>query len=301
MNEAMNALAEAVTAAEEALEAAKAGRWAEARTLLGIMDSALERGEGGNATHASRRRKILRLEAEVHEALKAEPVAEVVPAEAPAQPEVAAEQPALEFTGSEAAPEVLKVTPAAEPELPAAEVDAPAEVALLAPELPVADLESEKAPTASGAAPAPVQPDAAPVAAKAPRNVAPPKELTAEAWNRVGTALRLQGMDAAERAAALPDLQVALNEAKIARNTHGTKVAEAALLQARVDVAALEGDVDGANAAWDRLFNVTTGLRGAAQKLQRAGTPDAAKTAAYEQARQFNLRVSAWGRGVNAA
>ncbi|KQR18871.1 hypothetical protein [Deinococcus sp. Leaf326] len=265
------------------------------------MDGALERGEGGNAAHASRRRKILRLEAETREALKAEPVAEVAPAEALAQPEVAAELPAPEVTESEAAPEVLEVTPAAEPELPAAEVAAPAEVAPLAPEMPVAPLETEEAPAAPEAAPTPVQPDAAPVAAKAPRSVAAPKELTPEAWNQVGTALRLQGMDAAERAAALPDLQVALNEAKIARNTHGTKVAEAALLQARVDVAALEGDVDGANATWDRLFDVTTGLRGAAQKLQRAGTPDAAKDAAYEQARQFNLRVSAWGRGVNPA
>lgn len=96
-------------------------------------------------------------------------------------------------------------------------------------------------------------------------------------------------MDAAERTAALPALEVVLNEAKIARDTHRIKLAEAALLQARVKVAALGGDVDAANVAWDRLFDVTTGLRGAAQKLQRAGTPDAAKDAAYEQARAYNL------------
>lgn len=46
---------------------------------------------------------------------------------------------------------------------------------------------------------------------------------------------------------------------------------------------------------------MTTGLRGAAQKLQREGKPDGAKTAAYEQARAYNLRVSGWSRGVNAA
>lgn len=307
MNEAlMTALAETVIAAEEALDAAKDGRVDEARRLLVIVDEGMESGQGGNAAHAARRKKILRLESETRALLKAAGfddamVPDAAPTEVPAEPEVT---PAAPVT--DAAPEAQDAPePATELEQPTAEEAAPEEMPLPAAELPVAAPESEEAPAALAAAPeaapAPAQADAAPVAAKAPRNVAPPKHLTAEAWNRVGTALRLQGMDAAERAAALPDLQVALNEAKIARDTHRTKVAEAALLQARVDVAALEGDVDAANAAWDRLFDVTTGLRGAAQKLQRAGTPDAAKDAAYEQARQFNLRVSGWSRGVNAA
>ena len=299
--ELMTALAETVIAAEEALDAAKNGRVDEARRLLVIVDEGIENGQGGNATHAARRRKILRLESETRALLPVEeaPAPEAAPADAPA--EIAPAAPVTEpEPEAQNAPE-----PAAEPEQPTPEEAAPAEMPLPAAELPVSAPASEEAPAALAstpeAAPAPAQADAAPVGPKAPRNVAPPKHLTAEAWGRVGDALRLQGTDAAERAAALPDLQVALNEAKIARDTHRTKVAEAALLQARVDVAALEGDVDAANAAWDRLFDVTTGLRGAAQKLQREGRPDAAKDAAYEQARQFNLRVSGWSRGVNAA
>ncbi|MFC6663037.1 hypothetical protein [Deinococcus multiflagellatus] len=47
MNEAlMTALGEAKTAATEAKTAAEAGNWAEARTLLEIMEERLEEGKG---------------------------------------------------------------------------------------------------------------------------------------------------------------------------------------------------------------------------------------------------------------
>lgn len=134
-------------------------------------------------------------------------------------------------------PATAPVEDAPAPDVAPAEVEvasaAPEEMPLPAAALPVAALEVEEAAApapALEAAPAPAQAEAAPVTTKAPRNVAAPKHLTAEAWNRVGTALRLKGLDATERAAALPDLQIALNEAKIARDTHRTKVAEAALL-----------------------------------------------------------------------
>lgn len=48
MNEAlMTALAETLTAAEEALDAAQAGRFDEAQRLLVIVDEGIESGQGG--------------------------------------------------------------------------------------------------------------------------------------------------------------------------------------------------------------------------------------------------------------
>lgn len=92
MNEAlMTALAETLIAAEEALDAAQAGRFDEARRLLVIVDEGIESGQGGNAAHAARRRKILRLESEVRALLPVEetPATNAAPADAPAELEVA--------------------------------------------------------------------------------------------------------------------------------------------------------------------------------------------------------------------
>ncbi|MBZ9753620.1 hypothetical protein K7W42_22615 [Deinococcus sp. HMF7604] len=62
---------EALTAAEEAKQAAPDGNFAEARTLLGRMEERLEAGKGGNAAHNACRLKILRVEAEACALLKA--------------------------------------------------------------------------------------------------------------------------------------------------------------------------------------------------------------------------------------
>ncbi|AZI44253.1 hypothetical protein EHF33_15285 [Deinococcus psychrotolerans] len=65
MNEIIQAaLATAVTAATEALEAAQQDRLTEARQLLTIVDEQLALGEGGNAAATARRKKILRLQTE---------------------------------------------------------------------------------------------------------------------------------------------------------------------------------------------------------------------------------------------
>ncbi|UQN08297.1 hypothetical protein [Deinococcus sp. QL22] len=75
MNEIlMTALASALTTALEALAAAQEGR--RSRLPAAIMDDQPEQGQGGNAAHGARRKKILRLEAETH-ALLTEPAVEV--------------------------------------------------------------------------------------------------------------------------------------------------------------------------------------------------------------------------------
>ncbi len=278
MNEAIkSALAAARTAAEEALTAVQAGDHATARQLLAIMDDELTSCETGNAAVRQSRAKTLRIEAEVRALLP-----DLTEMSEPAAP------------ATEAAPEV-------EPEV---EPAAPASVPLPAP-APV----TEPAPAAeAGLAPTPAP--AAPVAAvtlavqPSARNIAPAHTLDADAWGRVAAALQVDGetntdvaqlrLDAERHAAA----QV---QARTDRKTFVAKVEEARSLQALVMAGALSGDVAVANKAWDRLFDVTTSIRGAAQKAIREGQPDPVKNAAYDQAREFAKRIKAWARAPRAS
>ncbi|MCD0175372.1 hypothetical protein IHN32_05345, partial [Deinococcus sp. 14RED07] len=113
MNEAIKAaLAEALTAAEEAETAAQAGRFTEARTLLDVVEAGLTAGETRNPALLNRRLKIIRIQARVQELLSA------ANAEADAAPVV--EAPA-QADADDAAP---VAAPAEEPEV--APVDEPA-------------------------------------------------------------------------------------------------------------------------------------------------------------------------------
>ena len=267
MNEIIqSALSTAVTAATEALEAAQQGQLTEARQLLAIVDEQLALGEGGNAAAASRRKKILRLQAETQALLDAAPVdaaqveAELVEA-APVEPEPVS--------------------------LPAEEapVEAPANLPLPAPLPPVADAAAERAD-------------------KAPRKVAAPVYLTPEAWGRVGLALRAQGVDAAEQDALADEHDAAAEYASIERNTYAVKVAQRIALLARVQAAALRGEVDAANTAWDKLFDVVTALRISELNARRKNADEAeraTKLSNYTAAREDSLRIRQWARSVQAA
>lgn len=215
MNETiMTALGTAVTTLTAALEAAQAGRSDEARELLATADRHLEEGQGGNAAHAARRRKALRLEAEVRALLP--------------EPE----------------PTVLETV--------------------------------------------------SPV--KAPRGVAPAQALEADAWARVGEALRAEGANADALDLTAGQHEKVQAEALIARERQRARVAERLALQARVEAAALRGDTDAANRAWDRLFDVVTALRGTEGKARRAGQPDEQAARDYQAAREDTLKIRRWGR-----
>ncbi|SMB86367.1 hypothetical protein SAMN00790413_03787 [Deinococcus hopiensis KR-140] len=260
MNEAlMTALASAL----EARVAVDAGRFDEARQLLVIMDEHLDQGQGGNAAHSARRKKILRLESEVRDLL-----------------------PAAETPTAKAAP-VVEATPT-DVEVSDAPVVTPVAASTaddVAP--PVAQASTDPKEVTS--------PALEPVAAKK-KGVAAPQHLPAEAWALVGEALRAEGADVATLDA-LAARHRYMVKARTERNTYGMKVAERLALQAEVEAAALRGDVDAANKAWDRLFDVVTAIRGAAQKLRRAGTPDPEKDRDYDAARVDSLKIKAWARG----
>lgn len=216
MNEAiMTALGNAITTLTAALEAAQAGQLVEACELLTAAEGHLEAGQGGNAAHAARRRKALRLEAEVRALLP--------------EPEAAA--------------------------------------------------------------------PLAPSPAKAPRGVAPAQALTADAWVRVGEALRAEGADAGALELAAQQQQQVQAQALIARERQRARVAERLALQARVEAAALLGNTDAANQAWDRLFDVVTALRGAEGKARRSGQPDQQAACDYHAAREDALKIRRWARG----
>ncbi|MCD0158596.1 hypothetical protein, partial [Deinococcus sp. 6GRE01] len=88
MNEAIKAaLAEALTAAEEAETAAQAGQFSEARALLEVVETGLTAGETRNPALMNRRLKIIRIQARVQELLSAANAeADAAPVvEAPAQ------------------------------------------------------------------------------------------------------------------------------------------------------------------------------------------------------------------------
>lgn len=140
-------------------------------------------------------------------------------------------------------------------------------------------------------APAPA-PAAAPAQEKKVRNAAPAQTLTAEQWGRVGAALAADGVTAEARAE-FARTRRAEREALQAQNDRfGAQVAEREALQAEVEAAALTGDVDAANAAWDRLFDVCTAIRTKEGIARRAGKPCPVKLAAHIAARD----AAAWVR-----
>ncbi|AZI44004.1 hypothetical protein EHF33_13840 [Deinococcus psychrotolerans] len=258
MNDTLKtALATAVTAATEALEAAQQDRFTEARELLSIVAEQLALGEGGNAAAAARRKKILRLQAETQALIDAAPVETELVEAAPVEPEPTEE----------------------------AQVEAPVNLPLLTPLPPVADAAAE-------------------LADKAPRKAAAPIYLTPEAWGRVALALRAQGIDAGEQDAVADEHDAAAEYASIERNTYAAKVAQRVALLDRVQAAALRGEVDVANTAWDRLFDVVTALRISELNARRKGADEveqAEKLANYTAAREDSLRIRQWARSVQAA
>ncbi|GAA4015917.1 hypothetical protein GCM10022631_30240 [Deinococcus rubellus] len=167
-------------------------------------------------------------------------------------------------------------------------------------------LPAEEAP-ANLPLPAPLPPvaDAAPeLADKAPRKVAAPVYLTPDAWGRVALALRAQGIDPAQQDALADEHDAQAEYASIDRNTYAVKVAQRIALLARVQAAALRGEVDAANAAWDRLFDVVTALRISELNARRKGADEAEramKLANYSAAREDSLRIRQWARSVQAA
>ena len=253
MNETLKtALATALTAATEALDAAQTGQLTEARQLLTIVDEQLALGEGGNAAAAARRGKILRLQAETQTLMDAASVETE-----PVEPEPTEEAP----------------------------IDAPANLPLPAPLPPVADAAPERAD-------------------KAPRKAAAPVYLTPEAWGRVRAALVALGVDPVERDAVAAEQEQAAQGAAIGRDTYAVKVAQRLALLARVEAAALRGEVDAANTAWDKLFDIVTALRISELNARRKNADEAeraAKLANYTAAREDSLRIRQWARSVQAA
>ncbi|RJF74518.1 hypothetical protein D3875_04355 [Deinococcus cavernae] len=274
MNEALKtALQEARTAAEAALSAAQAGDHDEARRQLALLDDLREHCSGGNAAAGASRAKTLRIEAETLSLLDA------------ARPEIS-EPTQVEVPEVQPVPEVSEAAqmevPDAAPEVPQ---DAPAEAAV-----------ADSTPAAQEAAPEPTQ-------AK-PRQAASPHAYTAEGWALVAAGLRAAGEEADEldRDAAQFDAQRAV--ARTERDTFRAKVCEGQALQAQVEAAALRGDVEAANAAWDRLFDVVTAIRSmeGTHRRKNGGQADPFKAACYDAAREGRLKISQWsqGRGVSA-
>ncbi|MDR6330567.1 hypothetical protein [Deinococcus soli (ex Cha et al. 2016)] len=273
MNEIIKtALAEALTAAEEAQTAAQAGNFAEARALLEVVEAGLNAGETRNPALVNRRLKIIRIQASVEALL---PAAEPV-VEAPAQ---ANAEPALE-PEVEAAP---VAEPAQEPEAAPVDEPAPAPVALPAP------AETELPPVAQADAPAKV------------RGVAAPHALPDEGWDRVAAALRAQGTEVEAREADAARHKRLQGDAEEARDTWRARVEERFALQAQLEVCALRGDYAGANAAWDRLFDVVTAIRSREGAARRRGLPEAAAMRpVFEAANEDSKQVRQWARGKGA-
>ncbi|GAA5437691.1 hypothetical protein M8445_17285 (plasmid) [Deinococcus aquaticus] len=257
MNEVIKtALAEALTAAEEAETAAQAGQFNEARALLEVVETGLTAGETRNPALMNRRLKIIRIQARVEALL-------------PAAEEPSTEEPAAE--------------PVQEPEAAPVDepVDAPAPVALPEP------AETELPPVAQVDAPAKV------------RGVAAPHALPDEGWDRVAAALRAQGTDAEAREADAARHGRLQGDAEDARDTWRARVEERFALQAQLEVCALRGDYAGANAAWDRLFDVVTAIRSREGAARRRGLPGAAAMRpVYDAANQDSLQVRRWARGM---
>jgi len=75
-------------------------------------------------------------------------------------------------------------------------------------------------------------------------------------------------------------------------------------LIARVEAAALGGEVDAANTAWDKLFDIVTALQISELNARRKGANEAeraVKLANYTAAREDSLRIRQWARTVAAA
>ena len=82
------------------------------------------------------------------------------------------------------------------------------------------------------------------------------------------------------------------------------KVAQRLTLMARVEAAALRGEVDVANTVWDRLFDIVTALRISEMNARRKGADEAEraeKLANYTAAREDSLRIRQWACSVRAA
>jgi len=70
---------------------------------------------------------------------------------------------------------------------------------------------------------------------------------------------------------------------------------------ARVEAAALRGEVDAANSAWNRLFDIVTALRISELNARRKNADEAeraTKLANYTAAREDSLRIRQWARTV---
>ena len=143
--------------------------------------------------------------------------------------------------------------------------------------------------------PAEVEAPAEVAPTKKVRGVAPAHALSAEQWARVAEALQAAGTDAAARAEFATARRVEREEL-VQNDRFGAKVAEREALQAEVEAAALAGDVDAANAAWDRLFDVCTAIRSQEGIARRAGKTDPVKVAAHEAARDDAARIRRFAR-----
>lgn len=305
MNEALKtALQEARTAAEAALSAAQAGDHDEARRQLALLDDLREHCSGGNAAAGASRAKTLRIEAETLALLDAQPeISE------PAQPAAPEAQPVPEV--SEAAqmdvpdaapasvmeahePEAQPVVPT--PELEPAQGEVPDAVPAVPQDAPVEGGVADSTGAAQEAAPEPTQ-------AK-PRQAAPAHAYTAEGWALVAAGLRAAGEEADELDKDAAQFEAQRAVARTERDTFRAKVCEGQALQAQVEAAALRGDVNAANAAWDRLFDVVTAIRSmeGAHRRKNGGQADPFKAACYDTAREGRLKISQWsqGRGVSA-
>ncbi|GAA3999914.1 hypothetical protein GCM10022631_08600 [Deinococcus rubellus] len=150
---------------------------------------------------------------------------------------------------------------------------------------------------------APVDLEPANLPLPAPRKAAAPVYLTAEAWSRVRAALVALGVDPLKRDAVAAEQEQAAQAAAIGRNSYAVKVAQRLTLVARVEAAALRGEVDAANTAWDRLFDIVTALRISELNARRKNADEAEralKLANYTAAREDSLRIRQWARSVQA-
>ena len=117
-------------------------------------------------------------------------------------------------------------------------------------------------------------------------------------------ALVALGIDPVERDAVAAKQEQAAQDAAIGRDTYAVKVAQRLALIARVEAAALRGEVDAANRAWDKLFDIVTALRISELNARRKGANEAEraeKLANYTAAREDSLRIRQWARRVAAA
>ena len=250
-----------------------------------MVEAGLNAGETRNPALMNRRLKIIRIQASVEALL---PAAEEPSIEEPAEPvaEVPAQadaEPALE-PGVDAAP---VAAPAQEPE--AAPVDEPVDAPAPAPVALPEPAETELPPVAQADAPARVG------------GVAAPHALPDEGWDRVAAALRAPGTEVEAREADAARHGRLQGDAEDARETWRARVEERFALQAQLEVCALRGDYAGANAAWDRLFDVVTAIRSREGAARRRGLPEAAAMRpVFEAANEDSKQVRQWARGKGA-